>query len=68
MSEQLSSTAQPQGEAAPRGELSVTEREAVVMRYWRHGNLTPLGVANSLVRQGSRVRFAGSERHAQTAA
>jgi hypothetical protein len=37
--------------------LSPAECEDVVMRYWRRGNLTPLGVANSLARRRSAIAF-----------
>ncbi len=30
--------------------LNLAEREQLVLRYWRRGDLTPLPVANSLAR------------------
>lgn len=36
--------------------LPVTERETLVLRYWRRGDLTPLPLANALAGQAWSVR------------
>ena len=40
--------------------LSPAEREALVLRYWRRGTLTPLPVANSLARVQRETRHAAA--------
>jgi hypothetical protein len=38
--------------------LSLAEREALVLRYWRRGDFTPLEIANSLAQAGRGQRAA----------
>lgn len=44
--------------------LTLAEREEVVMQDWRWGNLTKLGVANHLRRQGFNLRVATEKANA----
>jgi hypothetical protein len=41
--------------------LSIAEREALVLRYWRRGDFTPLPIANSLARTSRGERGGGAE-------
>lgn len=50
----LSATAPQQGEAG----VTLAEREARVMQHWEWGNLTKLGVANMLRREGFSLEIA----------
>lgn len=43
------------------------QREQTILRYWRHGNLTPLGVANSLAWANRRMTNTLGEPHSVSA-